>query len=84
MASLDDTSSVQKRVEEDRGVQIEACIVRVMKARKTLQHQQLVSEVMTQLQSFKPTPPNIKRKIEVLIERDYLERESGNSYKYLA
>ena len=37
-----------------------------MKARKTLQHQQLVSEVMTQLQSFKPTPPNIKRKIEVL------------------
>ena len=84
MASLDDSSGVQKRVEEDRGVQIEACIVRVMKARKTLQHSQLSQEVMTQLQSFSPTPANIKKKIENLIERDYLERESGNSYKYLA
>lgn len=84
MASLDDSSGVQKRVEEDRGVQIEACIVRVMKARKTLQHSQLSQEVMTQLQSFSPSPANIKKKIENLIERDYLERESGNSYKYLA
>jgi cullin 1 len=84
MASLDDTGGVQKRVEEDRGVQIEACIVRIMKARKTLQHSQLVQEVMQQLQSFKPTQVNIKKKIETLIERDYLERESGNSYKYLA
>jgi hypothetical protein len=84
MASLDDTGNVRKRVDEDRGQQIEACIVRVMKARKTLGHQQLVSEVLNQLQSFRPAPAMIKQKIEGLIERDYLERESGSSYKYLA
>lgn len=84
MASLEDVGNVRKRVDEDRGVQIEACIVRIMKARKTLGHQQLVAEVLNQLQAFKPTQSMIKMKIETLIERDYLERESGSSYKYLA
>ena len=84
MASLEDVGNVRKQVDEDRGVQIEACIVRIMKARKTLGHQQLVAEVLNQLQSFRPTQPLIKAKIEGLIDRDYLERESGSSYKYLA
>ena len=65
MASLDDTGNVRKRVDEDRGQQIEACIVRVMKARKTLGHQQLVSEVLNQLQSFRPAPAMIKQKIDL-------------------
>jgi len=85
MASLDDTQSV-KRVEEDRSIAIEASIVRIMKARKTLAHQQLIAEVLAQLAFFKPDPRVIKRRVEALIDREYLERdeENQNVYKYLA
>mmetsp|Transcript_49470 Transcript_49470/g.59897 ORF Transcript_49470/g.59897 Transcript_49470/m.59897 type:complete len:744 (-) Transcript_49470:240-2471(-) len=85
MASLD-ASHNTKRVEEDRSIAIEAAIVRIMKARKTLQHQQLIAEVLSQLAFFKPNPKVIKRRIEALIDREYLERNSDNSniYNYLA
>eukprot|EP00544_Gedaniella_sp_CCMP2646_P005671 CAMPEP_0202484896 /NCGR_PEP_ID=MMETSP1361-20130828/3851_1 /ASSEMBLY_ACC=CAM_ASM_000849 /TAXON_ID=210615 /ORGANISM="Staurosira complex sp., Strain CCMP2646" /LENGTH=745 /DNA_ID=CAMNT_0049113657 /DNA_START=28 /DNA_END=2265 /DNA_ORIENTATION=- len=85
MASLDATHNARK-VEEDRSIAIEAAIVRIMKARKTLPHQQLIGEVLTQLAFFKPNPRVIKRRIEGLIEREYLERSADNPnvYNYLA
>uniref|UniRef100_A0A7S2V5E8 Cullin family profile domain-containing protein n=1 Tax=Fibrocapsa japonica TaxID=94617 RepID=A0A7S2V5E8_9STRA len=85
MANLDE-SYKPKRVEEDRSIAIEAAIVRIMKARKTLPHQQLVAEVLSQLAFFRPNPKVIKRRIEALIDREYLERdlETANSYRYLA
>lgn len=55
MAALEDNSN-PKRVEEDRTIAIEASIVRIMKARKTLGHQQLIGEVLTQLAFFRPQP----------------------------
>ena len=63
-------------MQEDRSIAIEAAIVRIMKSRKTMDHNNLVSEVMQSLRMFKPNPTQIKTKIEQLIERDYLERES--------
>lgn len=85
MASLE-ASHNPKHVEEDRSIAIEAAIVRIMKARKTLGHQILVSEVLTQLSFFKPDLKVIKRRIEALIDREYLERdpEKPSSYRYLA
>lgn len=85
MASLEDNQS-SKKVEEDRSLSIEASIVRIMKARKTLQHQQLIAEVLTQLSFFKPDPKVVKRRIEALIDREYLERDpdTPNIYRYLA
>lgn len=62
------------KVEEDRSIAIEAAIVRIMKARKTLKHTDLVVEVMNQLTLFKPNPRLIKTKIEALIEREFLQR----------
>jgi len=85
MASLD-ASHNTKRVEEDRSIAIEAAIVRIMKARKTLAHQQLIAETLSQLAFFKPNPRDIKKRIEALIDREYLERnaENNTSYNYLA
>jgi len=81
MASLEDTHNPQ-RVEEDRGLAIEAAIVRIMKARKRLQHTLLVTEVVNQLRTFKPAPKIIKKKIEHLIEREYLARDEAETNVY--
>ena len=45
----------------------------------------LVSELYTQLK-FPLKPPDIKKRIESLIDREYLERDPGSSsvYRYLA
>ena len=85
MASLDSSFNT-KKVEENRHIAIEAAIVRIMKARKTLQHQQLLAEVLAQLSFFNPNPRVVKKRIEALIDREYLERSADNSsvYNYLA
>ncbi|CAM9668719.1 unnamed protein product [Phaeothamnion confervicola] len=85
MANLEEAPNV-KRVDEDRSIAIEAAIVRILKARKTIGHQNLVAEVLSQLSFFKPQPKVIKKKIETLIEREYIMRdpEIPNTYKYLA
>ncbi|CAE8712684.1 unnamed protein product, partial [Polarella glacialis] len=80
-------SDVPATVEEDRKHLVEAVIVRVMKSRKTLEHNQLVMEVTRHLTSrFQPSPTLIKQRIEKLIEREYLERSQADRrvYNYLA
>lgn len=63
------------RLEEDRKYQTEAAIVRIMKARKTMPHAELIAEVVRQLSSrFIPNIALVKQQIESLIEREYLER----------
>ncbi|CAL9132155.1 unnamed protein product [Musa textilis] len=77
----------RQRVEEDRKPQIEAAIVRIMKSRRVLDHNTIVTEVTSQLQSrFLPNPVVIKKRIESLIEREFLERDKADRklYRYLA
>lgn len=67
--------------------QIEAAIVRIMKARRVLDHNSMIAEVTQQLASrFLPSPTIIKKRIESLIEREFLERDANDRklYKYLA
>lgn len=77
----------RQRVEEDRKPQIEAAIVRIMKSRRVLDHNSIMTEVTKQLQPrFMPNPVVIKKRIESLIERDFLERDKTDRkmYRYLA
>ena len=112
--SLEETHD-PKKVEENREHSIDAAIVRIMKARKTLTVTELQGEVMKQLSIFNPTPRacvpscwgaacghfcfshpllpahaphscRISKRIEDLIEREFLERSEGdlNKLTYIA
>ncbi|KAK9510303.1 hypothetical protein O3M35_005117 [Rhynocoris fuscipes] len=77
----------RSKVDEDRKHEIEAAIVRIMKARRRMPHNVLVTEVTEQLRSrFLPSPVVIKKRIENLIEREYLSRttEDRKVYTYVA
>ena len=84
---LDDKKKVMEDVDKDRRYAIDACIVRITKARKQLSLQMLILECVEQLgQMFKPDVKLIKKRVEDLIAREYLERdkEDPKIFKYVA
>jgi len=70
---------------EDRQYMIDAVVVRIMKTRKTLGHTDLVNEALAQLR-VPIKVPELKRRIDTLIEREYMKRDEQNQklYHYLA
>eukprot|EP01112_Ceratiomyxa_fruticulosa_P022104 TRINITY_DN8006_c0_g2_i1.p1 TRINITY_DN8006_c0_g2~~TRINITY_DN8006_c0_g2_i1.p1 ORF type:complete len:753 (-),score=129.64 TRINITY_DN8006_c0_g2_i1:148-2406(-) len=86
---MKETQEEQKKTEDDvfqnRQYQVDAAIVRIMKTRKILTHALLVSEATSQL-GFSVKPLDLKKRIESLIDREYLERDPNNPqlYSYLA
>ncbi|KIN04970.1 hypothetical protein OIDMADRAFT_115783 [Oidiodendron maius Zn] len=80
----EENKETHERVYQDRQYETQAAIVRIMKARKTLAHQNLVAEVINATKGRGMVELNeIKKNIEKLIEKEYIERE-GSSYVYLA
>lgn len=64
-----ESSDVMKTVDEDRRMLLQATIVRIMKARKKLKHHQLISEVISQVQSrFAPKIADIKKAVDQLLD----------------
>lgn len=78
---------ITEKVDEDRRHMVEATIVKVMKTRRRIEHNALLSEC-TKILSAKFTPDMlmIKKRIESLIDREYLERDPDDRrfYKYIA
>lgn len=77
----EEQSMTEERVFQDRQYQIDAAIVRIMKTRRKLPHTTLVAEVFEHLR-FPVRAHDIKVRIESLIERDYLHRDSENATQY--
>ncbi|USW50086.1 Putative cullin protein, neddylation [Septoria linicola] len=80
-----ENKETHERVAEDRNFECQAAVVRIMKSRKTISHQELVSEVIKSTMSRGVLAvADIKKNIDRLIEKDYMEREDGNMYSYIA
>ena len=91
MAAQKETSEEKKETDEkvvkSRELQVNAAIVRTMKARKTLNYNSIVIEVVNALKTyFTPEPAFIKKQIEFLIEQEYMERSEDNNtiFNYVA
>jgi cullin-4 len=78
-------TETHEAVSKDRLYLIDAAVVRIMKARKTIDHRDLMGEVMAQLK-FPSSSSDVKKRVESLIEREYMERVEGDRsrYNYLA
>ncbi len=80
-----EVAETNQRIEKERQYQIDAALVRIMKTRQTLKHTQLMAEALQALR-FPAKPTDIKKRIESLIERDYIDREEDDptTLMYLA
>ncbi|CAB3252566.1 unnamed protein product [Arctia plantaginis] len=82
-----DSGESATHCDDDRKMYLQAAIVRIMKQRKVLRHTELIQEVVSQARgSFAPSVAMIKKCIEALIDKQYLERAPAalDTYSYLA
>ncbi|CAZ84058.1 unnamed protein product [Tuber melanosporum] len=76
-----------ERVAQDRQYETQAAIIRIMKSRKKLRHNDLIQMTIDQTKNRgKLDVPEIKKQIERLIDKDYMERLPGGEtwYQYVA
>eukprot|EP01134_Creolimax_fragrantissima_P005367 CFRG5367T1 len=83
--TIEENTATQEQVFQDRQYQVDACVVRIMKTRKTLSHTLLIAGLFEALK-FPIKPSDLKKRIESLIDREYLERDEHDTttYHYLA
>ncbi|CAE7317161.1 CUL3A [Symbiodinium sp. KB8] len=82
-AGAAESGGVPEQVVMARKNQMDAAIVRIMKARKTLMHAELVNETIRILcHRFTPKPADVKARVEHLIDRDYIARSADDRRRY--
>lgn len=83
--SHEEVKATEDRVKEDRRFQLEAMIMKIMKEKKVLPHNDLVAELLKKA-SFPIETAFLNKHIESLIEKDYMKRSKDNAsvYEYIA
>lgn len=81
-------STQQKDLENlalERKILIESYIIRILKAKKTINHEELVEDILKFCSNkhFIPQTKQIKESIESLMNREYMKRALNNSNCYL-
>ena len=72
-----------EEVMKERQLVVDATCMRIMKSRKVATHNDLVTAIIHQISMFQAQPPFIKKRIESLIEREYLERDPKDKKNYI-
>ena len=73
----------EKAIENERRFILDSVIVRILKGRRQIKHQELLTEVIRQVVHFKPQPPMIKSQIESLIQREFITRDEKDKNLYI-
>ncbi|KAJ4331677.1 hypothetical protein N0V87_008956 [Didymella glomerata] len=80
-----ENKETHERVAADRNYETQAAIVRILKARKRISHAELVAETIKATRNRGTLEVSgIKRNIDRLIEKEFLEREDDGLYAYIA
>ncbi|KAF2126421.1 Cullin-domain-containing protein [Dothidotthia symphoricarpi CBS 119687] len=80
-----ENKETHERVAADRNYETQAAIVRILKSRKRISHAELVAETIKATRTRGVLEVGgIKRNIERLIEKEFLEREEDGLYAYIA
>ncbi|KAK0556373.1 hypothetical protein OC846_001196 [Tilletia horrida] len=84
----EEAKQTEERVLVDRELVLQAAAVRILKAKKTVRHNELVNEVVDQVKNrfAVDVGKELKKTFELLIEKDYMERVEGDRtlYRYVA
>lgn len=82
-AQPEESRRTNESIEGDRQYYLDAAIVRIMKARKELTYEQLKTTTIDAVKNhFVPTVDAIKKRIDALVESDYLERSPDDKTKF--
>ncbi|CAO1613646.1 unnamed protein product [Sympodiomycopsis kandeliae] len=85
--TIEEQESTESRVLLDRELVLQASIVRIMKSKKKVKHNELLQLVVDSIKNrFQIDVGEIKKQFEILIEKEYMERDEDDrtSYTYLA
>ncbi|GLB36813.1 putative cullin family protein [Lyophyllum shimeji] len=82
--SPEESKRTNESIEGDRKHYLDAAIVRIMKARKELTYEQLKTATIEAVKNhFVPMVDAIKKRVDALVESDYLERSAEDKNKFL-
>ncbi|KZT35448.1 Cullin-domain-containing protein [Sistotremastrum suecicum HHB10207 ss-3] len=85
--TVEENKQTTEHIEEDRKFYLDAAIVRIMKAKKSLPAEKLKTETIDAVKAhFRPSVTMIKQRIENLVEQEYIRRDDDdmNIYVYVA
>ncbi|EPS39245.1 hypothetical protein H072_7018 [Dactylellina haptotyla CBS 200.50] len=81
----EENTATHEQIAQDRQYETQAAIIRIMKSRKTIGHNELITETINQTKKRGVLDmADIKKNIEKLIDKDYMERSENNTYTYVA
>lgn len=75
----EESKRTQTLIEGDRKFALDAAIVRIMKGKKEMSFEKLLTATVESVKNhFVPDVPTIKQRIDSLVEQDYLTRKEDD------